>query len=229
MKADGSITAWGNAASGGSGAPAGSFVTVQSPLVSDPAFAAFPVNSALTVPPSEPFFAHLGAQGVGARYEITVGSLPTGLTLDANTGAVSGTTTQSGSYFFVLTASTAIGTGTQTFTLQVPQLAALVISAWPTATAISYGQTLASSTLSGGEASVAGTFAFTSPSTAPATGTAEQAVTFTPTDAVNYSAVSGTASVVVNQATPSVSAAPTATAITYGQTLASSTLSGGAA
>jgi hypothetical protein len=202
---------------------------VQSPLVSDPAFAAFPVNSALTVPPSQPFFAHLGAQGVGARYEITVGSLPPGLTLDATTGAVSGTTTQSGSYFFVLAASTAVGTASQNFTLQVPQMVALVITAWPTATAITYGQTLASSTLSGGSASVAGTFAFTTPSTTPDAGTAAQAVTFTPTDAVNYSAVSGTASVLVNQAAPTVTTWPTATAITYGQTLASSTLSGGAA
>jgi hypothetical protein len=75
---------------------------------------------------------------------------------------------------------------------------AAVISTWPSATAISYGQTLASSTLSGGTASVAGTFAFTSPGTIPAVGTADQAVTFTPTDGANYATVSGTVSVTVN-------------------------------
>jgi hypothetical protein len=72
------------------------------------------------------------------------------------------------------------------------------VTVWPSATAIDYGQTLASSILSGGAASVAGTFAFTNPSTAPAAGTASQAVTFTPTDGVNYATVNGTVSVTVN-------------------------------
>jgi hypothetical protein len=53
-------------------------------------------------------------------------------------------------------------------------------------------------------------------------------VTFTPTDATDYSTLTGTASVTVNKATPSVTTWPTASSITYGQTLASSTLSGGA-
>jgi VCBS repeat-containing protein len=91
----------------------------------------------------------------------------------------------------------------QSVTITVTAMATTV-STWPTATAITYGQTLASSTLSGGVASVPGTFDFTTPGTAPDAGTAAQAVTFTPTDAVNYSAVSGTASVLVNQATATV-------------------------
>ena len=45
-----------------------------------------------------------------------------------------------------------------------------VVTVWPTASAITYGQTLAASTLSGGSATPAGTFAFTTPSTAPNTG-----------------------------------------------------------
>jgi formylglycine-generating enzyme required for sulfatase activity len=104
------------------------------------------------------------------------------------------------------------------------------ITTAPTATAITYGQTLASSTLSGGVASVAGSFAFTAPATVPAVGTAAQSVTFTPTDTAHYSNVVTAVSVTVNsKATPTITTAPTATAITYGQTLASSTLSGGAA
>jgi hypothetical protein len=103
------------------------------------------------------------------------------------------------------------------------------ITTAPTATPITYGQTLASSTLSGGVASVPGSFAFTTPSTAPSAGTASQGVTFTPTDTANYNTATTSASVTVNKATPTITTAPTATAITYGQTLASSTLSGGVA
>jgi hypothetical protein len=103
------------------------------------------------------------------------------------------------------------------------------ITTAPTATAITYGQTLASSTLSGGVASVAGSFAFTTPSTAPSAGTASQSVTFTPTDTANYNTVTTSVSVTVAKATPTITTAPTATPITYGQTLASSTLSGGVA
>jgi hypothetical protein len=105
----------------------------------------------------------------------------------------------------------------------------------PVALAITYGQTLASSSLSGGaatnsanNASVAGSFAFTTPATAPVAGTASQSVTFTPTDTAHYNSATVNVSVTVNKQTP-VLKAPVATAITYGQTLANSSLSGGAA
>jgi hypothetical protein len=105
------------------------------------------------------------------------------------------------------------------------------VSTWPTASPIVYGQTLASSTLTGGVASVPGTFAFTTPNLAPDAGIAAQSVTFTPTDTTNYSTVTGTVNVTVNNAklTPTVSTWPAASAIIYGQTLASSILSGGSA
>jgi len=100
------------------------------------------------------------------------------------------------------------------------------ISGNPTATAISYGQTLGSSTLSGGSASVAGTFAWKSPSTVPSAGTSSQIVTFSPTDTSLYNATDVSVSVTVSKATPSVTW-PTAAAITYGDALSSATLSGG--
>jgi len=103
------------------------------------------------------------------------------------------------------------------------------VSAWPTASSIIYGQTLASSTLSGGTASVSGSFSWSSSTTAPGVGTPSEGVTFTPTDTTDYNTVAGSVSVTVNKATPTVSVWPTATAISYGQTLASSTLSGGTA
>jgi hypothetical protein len=71
------------------------------------------------------------------------------------------------------------------------------VTAWPAASAITYGQTLASSTLSGGAASVPGTFAFTNPATAPKVGTNPQSVTFTPTDATDYNTVTGSVNVTV--------------------------------
>ena len=54
-------------------------------------------------------------------------------------------------------------------------------------------------------------------------------MTFTPTDATDYNTVAGTVSVTVNnKTTPTITTLPTAGAITYGQTLASSVLTGGA-
>src|SRR5512144_696620 len=101
------------------------------------------------------------------------------------------------------------------------------VTAWPTASAITYGQTLASSVLSGGTSTPAGSFAFTTPTTAPGTGTASQSVTFTPTDTTNYNTATSTVSVTVNMVRPPARAWLTASAIIFGQTLASSVLSGG--
>src|SRR5882724_10950574 len=121
------------------------------------------------------------------------------------------------------------GTSTQSVSKATPVLSA------PVATAISYGQTLAGSGLSGGAAtnannnvSVSGSFAFTTPGIAPLAGSTNVSVTFTPTDTADYNAATATVSVSVSKATPVLSA-PVATAISYGQTLAGSGLSGGAA
>jgi hypothetical protein len=107
---------------------------------------------------------------------------------------------------------------------------------WPTAGAITYGQTLAFSTLTGGSAvspitgaSVPGTFAFTTPTAVPLAGMQSESITFTPNDMSEYSPVSSILSVLVNKAPTTVSILPAASAINYGQTLASSVLSGGAA
>jgi hypothetical protein len=102
-----------------------------------------------------------------------------------------------------------------------------VVSLWPTASSLTYGQALSSSTLSGGDATVGGAFGFTSGSTVPPVGTNLASVTFTPTDTTNYNSVSGLISVVVVKAAPVVTAWPAASGITYGQPLSASTLSGG--
>ena len=142
-------------------------------------------------------------------------------------GTVLGAGPQLLSTTFTPTNTTDYTTATASVQLAVNK-ATSSVTTWPTASSITYGQTLASSTLSGGASTPAGSFTFTSPTTAPGTGTASQSVTFTPTDATDYSTLTGTASVTVNKATSSVTTWPTASSITYGQTLASSTLSGGA-
>jgi len=103
------------------------------------------------------------------------------------------------------------------------------VTAWPTASGITYGETLSDSTLTGGSASVDGTFVFNSPGTAPPAGTYTADVTFTPTDTNNYNSVDGSVDVPVAKGTPIVAVWPTASAIVYGQTLADSTLTGGSA
>ena len=103
---------------------------------------------------------------------------------------------------------------------------------WPTAGAITFGQTLASSTFAGGSASfnsvtVPGTFAFTMPGTAPNAGNPSESITFTPGDLATYNPVTSTIPVQVNKAPVTIATAPTAGAILYGQTLAASTLTPG--
>ena len=144
----------------------------------------------------------------------------------SSTAPGAGTATQA--VTFTPSDTTNYTTATTTVNVTVAK-ATPTITAAPTASEITYGQTLGSSTLSGGTASVAGTFAFTTLSTAPGAGTATQAVTFTPSDTTNYNTATTTVNMTVAKATPTITAAPTASGIAYGQTLASSTLSGGTA
>ncbi|NDD14934.1 MAG: hypothetical protein EB072_20445, partial [Betaproteobacteria bacterium] len=111
---------------------------------------------------------------------------------------------------------------TNTVTLVVNK-ATPVINIVPSASAITYGQSLASSTLSGGSASVSGMFAFTTSSITPSVGTTTQAVTFTPTDTANYNTISSSVSVTVNKAAPVVTW-NTPAAITFGTALSATQL-----
>jgi hypothetical protein len=97
---------------------------------------------------------------------------------------------------------------------------------WPSASAISRGQALSEVTLTGGSGN--GTFAFTTPLMVPNAGPSQSFnVMFTPADADNYSILIAPVSVTVDKVTPTILTVPTATPITYGQTLADSTLMGG--
>jgi hypothetical protein len=76
---------------------------------------------------------------------------------------------------------------------------------WPTASGITYGQMLSSSTLTGG--SGAGSFAWTAPDTIPTAGTASYSVTFTPTDTTDYNSLTGSVSVTTTAVDFTVSSA----------------------
>jgi hypothetical protein len=196
--------------------------------------------------------ASLTVTGVTASDKIYDGT--TGATLDTNSAAMKGVisgddvtldlTAAAGAFTapnagpgktVLVSGLTLSGTDAPNYALTQPTLTAAiapanpVVTIWPTASAITYGQSLAACTLSGGSATPLGTFAFTTPSTAPNAGTALQSVTYTPTDTADYNTASSTVSVTVNKANPVVTTWPTASAITYGQSLAASTLSGGSA
>ena len=99
------------------------------------------------------------------------------------------------SYSIVLRARDSFGLYTDTaYTVVVNKVTPTILTA-PTSNAIVYGQTLSSSGLNGGEASVQGAFTWTSPSTAPTVGISSQSITFTPTDSANYETVTTLVSV----------------------------------
>lgn len=122
-------------------------------------------------------------------------ALPGGLSV-ASGGAITGTPTAAGTFNATLTATNAAGTNNQAVTFTIAT-GAVSITTPPTASGLVQGQTLASSTLSGGSASVPGTFAWTDSSIIPPVGTTSYGVTFTPTDAANYDTATTDASVTV--------------------------------
>ncbi len=126
---------------------------------------------------------------------------------------------------FTPTDTASYATITSSVTLQVNR-ATPTVSTWPDASAITYGDALGSSTLSGGTPSVAGAFSFAAPTTTPSAGSYAAAVIFTPTDTLNYETASGTVSVEVGKATPTIVTWPISEAITYGESLSSAGLSG---
>ena len=100
----------------------------------------------------------------------------------------------------------------------------------PTATDISFGQTLADALLIGGEATFEGEFVWADPTIAPESiGEHEYDVNFVPAAPENYNGFTITVKVMVNKQAPAITVLPTATEITYGQTLADSQLNGGEA
>ncbi len=115
---------------------------------------------------------------------------------------------QEGSYS--ITAAIAAGgnynANTSSAITQTVNKATPTVSAWPTASAITYGQTLASSTLTGGTASVSGSFAWSTPSASLVPGTSAESVTFTAGNTTDYASVTGQVNITMNKAALTVTA-----------------------
>ncbi|HKF48587.1 MAG TPA: Ig-like domain repeat protein, partial [Terracidiphilus sp.] len=165
----------------------------------------------------------------GTNMQATIGGIATFSGLSISTAETNDSLTATLSLNPALATPLTIRTASNPFNVTAPSKATPTVSTWPSASTIPFGQTLASSSLTGGTASVPGAFAWTVPSIAPHAGVQSRSVTFTPTDTTDYNTVIGYVTITVNKAAPTVSAWPAASAIPFGQTLASSTLTGGAA
>ena len=89
-------------------------------------------------------------------------------------------------------------TNTATATINVTK-ATPMINEWPTAAEIAYGDDLSSATLSGGTASVVGSYAYDDSTIVPNAGTYNATITFIPTDAANYNTVAGNVTITINK------------------------------
>ena len=119
-------------------------------------------------------------------------------------GSVLTAGTQTLSIAFTPTDAVDYVTATDSVSLAVVKATPSILG-WPTASAITSGQTLASSTLTDGAASVPGSFGWVAPNTVPPTGTDTESVVFTPLDAVDYNTVTGTVRVNATFAAYSIS------------------------
>jgi hypothetical protein len=116
------------------------------------------------------------------------------ITMSSGTGTCSVTATKAADSNYNIATSPAATVSAQ------PVIA--IVNSLPTATAITYGQALSSSTLTGGSASPsAGSFQWTTPAAIPLVGTQTESVIFVPADTVDYSSSApSTISVTVNPA-----------------------------
>ena len=139
--------------------------------------------------------------GTVTNYSVSP-ALPAGLAIDPSNGVISGTPSISASSAnYIVTAANGGGNATAQVTIAVAK-ATPSITAAPTASAITAGQALSSSTLSGGTASVPGSFAWTDSSIIPPVGASSQGVTFTPLDTANYNTATTSVNVTVTSAGP---------------------------
>ena len=148
-------------------------------------------------------------------------SVPGSFTYTPVAGSTPAAGTDTLSVTFVPSDSTNYATVTKTVDLTVTQVTPTIT--WANPATIPYGTTLSSAQLDA-TASVSGTFAYTpAVGNVPVAGTDTLSVTFTPTDATNYSSVTKTVQIVVTQATPVITWANPAS-ITFSTALSTTQL-----
>jgi hypothetical protein len=156
----------------------------------------------------------------GSSKSATATTTPAGLSVSLSYNGSESAPKYAGNYSIVGTVNEANYSGNATGTLVIAQATPSVTDI--SATAITYGAALSNSTLTGTK-STQGILAFNLPSSTPSVGLSNQSWTFTPDD-VNYKIITGTVSVNVNKATPTISTLPTASAITLGSPLSDATI-----
>ena len=102
--------------------------------------------------------------------------------------------------------------------------------------ALTYGEKVSKLTLgntvfveTGTDDMIEGILSWSNPDEIPAAGTTQAGWVFKPADSRHYAELTGTAAITVAKATPVIAEKPTAGALTYGQKLSDSTLTGGKA
>ena len=136
-------------------------------------------------------------------------------------GTTPATGTDTLSVTFTPTDTTDYTTATKTVQITVTQAAPVIT--WNNPAAITYGTTLSATQLNA-TATVPGTFVYTpAAGSVPAAGTDTLSVTFTPTDTTDYTTITKTVQIVVNQATPVITWNNPAS-ITYGTALSTTQL-----
>ena len=132
----------------------------------------------------------------GAGKPVTAVTSPTNLNVVLTYSGTGAAPTNSGSYVVIATVADNNYQGSATNTLVIAKATA-TLTIMPTASPIIAGESLASSILKNGAATIPGTFNFTTPNTVPALGTSIESITFTPIDLANYNTITTTVSVMV--------------------------------
>lgn len=199
------------------------------------------VNKRAVTVTADNVFKTYGEENPALTYKVTSGAVVSGDSLNITCSTTASKTSDAGLYPITVTPGSnpnyEITTQAATLTVNKKPVASIV---FPSAADIEVGQTLASSTFSGGDTAY-GIFAWANPATAPARGTTNADVVLTLATAAkknySFSGITGynesagtiTQSVAVNVNRAGLPAIifPTASAIQYGQTLSESVLTGG--
>src|SRR6185369_11325264 len=153
------------------------------------------ISGNLSIAPSGTATASVGAGLNLSANRLTLGGL--GRISGTWGGTGSGATSINATFFAATTGTLNVATDTR---------ASSSITTAPVAAEIISGQTLASSTLTGGSGNPSGgTFTWTNPLIVPAVGTSPQSVTYTPADPTSYTASTGTTNVTATSSNATLS------------------------